>query len=158
MTPPGDLVPSGPVSLENGLRPGELSPDAAAAVAAGIPASTRRAYEGDWRRFASWCSVAGRVALPASAETVTEYATHLAYGLGLKPATIDRALSSIRVAHRSAGETPPDLIGARKVLAGYTARLAHDHDPRARPRRAAAAVPGSLRAMVTTLDPSAAPQ
>lgn len=117
-----------------------------------MPESTRRAYAGDLDRFAAWCASTGRAALPASAETLTEYATHLAYTLGRRPATVDRALSAIRVGHRAAGVVVPELVGARLVLRGYAAQLVDDGDARARPRRAAAADLGVLRALVGTVD------
>jgi site-specific recombinase XerD len=129
-----------------------LSPAAVDALARGIPESTRSAYDGDWKRFTAWCAKVGRRPMPATPETVTEYATHLAYTLGRAPATIDRALSSIRVAHRSAAAPLPDLLGARKVLVGYVDELSKAHDPMAKPRKAAAAGPEAIRAMVATLD------
>jgi site-specific recombinase XerD len=130
-----------------------LSQAAAAAVAAGVPEETRRAYAGDWKRFSQWCAQSGRSALPASAETVTEYATHLAYTLGRRPCTVERALAAVRVMHRTAGAELPELIGARKVIGGWATELAtRKNDPRAAPRRATPAVPASLRLMVGTLD------
>lgn len=65
--------------LAPGNRPLELilSPAAKAALAAGVPESTRAAYAKD---FKDWYAEVGRTALPATAEPLTEYATHLAYG------------------------------------------------------------------------------
>lgn len=135
-----------------------LSPAAVAAVAAGIPDSTRRAYDSDFRAFTSWCSTAGRTPLPATPETVTEYVTHLTTapsartGRPLSPSSIERRLAAIRTAHKAAGVQPAESKGARKVLAGYRARLAETRDPAARTRKAAAAVPDALRAMLAPID------
>ncbi|GIH51632.1 hypothetical protein SAMN05421833_12946 [Microbispora rosea] len=54
-----------------------LSDAARAAVLAGMPESTRRAYARDWSAFTTWCAERGRVPLPATAETVTEYVTFM---------------------------------------------------------------------------------
>ncbi|GAB3278297.1 site-specific integrase [Actinocorallia lasiicapitis] len=143
-------VPAGELGTDRGL-----SVEAAAAVAAGVPEETRRAYAGDWSRFTAWCSSpdVARKALPCTAETITEYATFLK-GQGLRPGTISRALSSIRVVHRTAGyPAQPDLLGARKVISGWADELARTrNEPRAVPRRAAPAVPTSLKLMVGALD------
>ena len=37
--------------------------------------ATHTAYESDWRAFAAWCASAGRVALPATGETLALYVT-----------------------------------------------------------------------------------
>lgn len=135
-----------------------LSPAAAAAVAAGVPDSTRRAYDSDFRAYTAWCATAGRTPLLATPETVTEYVTHLTTALSprtgrpLSPSSIERALAAIRTAHKAAGVQPPESKGARKVLAGYRARLAETRDPAARTRKAAAAVPDALRAMLAPID------
>ncbi|MBG0818329.1 tyrosine-type recombinase/integrase [Planomonospora sp. ID82291] len=129
-----------------------LTPETIAAIQRGVPESTRNAYSGDWQRFTTWCGREGRTALPATPETVAEYATHLTWKEGKAISTVDRALSSIRVRHAAAGLAKPDLTGARKVLTGYADHLARIGDPRAQPRRAAAADLPSLRAMLTAMD------
>jgi len=83
----------------------------------GTPANTRRAYEGDWRRFQDWCTRLGQRLLPASPQTVILYVTHLAdptrtadchSRAGMcKPATIDRAVSAISYFHRLNGFVSP---------------------------------------------------
>lgn len=132
-----------------------LTPAARAAIEAGVPASTRRAYTRDWQQFAHWCAAAGRVPLPATPETITEYVAHLTTApreRPLAPSSIERALAAIRTTHRTANLAPPETKGARKVLAGYRERLALAHDPAARPKRAEPALPETLRAMLDTLD------
>ncbi len=137
-----------------------LSGAALAAMAAGIPDSTRAAYSGDWSRFTTWCSTASRTPLPATPETVIEYVTELTTqprpgtGRPYSPSSIERALASIRTAHRSANLQPPETKGARLVLRGYTDTRARSKDPAARTRKATPAMPDSLRAMIATLDRS----
>lgn len=135
-----------------------LSDAARRAVAAGVPDSTRRAYDSDMSAFTAWCRAAGRTVLPATPETVTEYVTHLTTapsrrtGRPLGPSSIERALAAIRTAHKAADVPAPETKGARKVLSGYRQHLALTKDPAARPKRATPAVPAVLRDMLATLD------
>lgn len=136
-------------------RTGGLSAEARAAVEEGIPAETRRGYAGDWARFTAWCASTGRRALPATGDTLTEYLTHLK-GEDKSPATMDRALASIAVAHAAAELPKPSTVGARRVLKGHEAERKRSKDPRWRPRRAAAATPPVLRKMVAATDTATA--
>jgi len=112
-----------PMGAQLALLPDALQPDRAAAeegdraaVARPLPLDelaerarayfddarserTRRAYAGDWRRFADWCAQQGRVVYPAEPETVALYLAHLAE-LGRKRSTLERARAAIAVAHR----------------------------------------------------------
>ncbi len=67
--------------------------------------STRRAYRSDWKKFSSWCCLAGLPGLPATPEVVATYITHLASSK--KVATISRSLVAISQAHKLAGFTSP---------------------------------------------------
>ncbi|WP_055625773.1 tyrosine-type recombinase/integrase [Streptomyces hirsutus] len=136
-------------------RTGGLSAEARAAVEEGIPAETRRGYASDWARFTAWCADTGRRALPATGDTLTEYLTHLK-GEDKSPATMDRALASIAVAHAAADLPKPSTVGARRVLKGHEAERTKSKDPRRRPRRAAAATPPVLRKMVAATDTATA--
>lgn len=130
-----------------------LSPAAKAAIAAGVPESTRVAYANDLEDFADWCAAVGRTPLPATAETLTEYATHLAYGPKPRtPSSIERARSAIRNAHRSLALQPPDSLGLAKVVKGYRAKLAEAKDPKAKPQKATAATKDSLINVTGALD------
>lgn len=129
-----------------------LSPAAKAALAAGVPPSTARAYGKDVSDFVDWCAEVDRSALPATAETIAEYATYLAYTLSRSPSTIERVRSAIRGAHRAAGMDPPDSIGLAKVVKGYRLALSEAKDVKATPRRATAATKGALSAMTENLD------
>ncbi len=63
------------------VRSAEVFPDLSGEVAARIERSmasarsgaTRRAYDSAWRRFETWCTVAGHHALPAHPATVAAY-------------------------------------------------------------------------------------
>ena len=59
-------------------------------VEASRAASTRRAYDGDWRRFSAWCQARGAPALPASPALVAVYLSALA-AAGQAPPSIGRA-------------------------------------------------------------------
>jgi integrase len=154
-----ELVPTTPAALPAPADPDRhLSPAARQAVEAGIPDSTRRAYDADWAAFTAWCSTTGRTPAPATPETLTEYVAHLTTaprprtGRPAAPSSIERALAAIRTAHRAAGLPAPETKGARKVLSGYRAALALAKSPAARPRRAAPATPDVLREMLAELD------
>ncbi|MFI1726401.1 tyrosine-type recombinase/integrase [Streptomyces sp. NPDC020489] len=142
-------------SVSTSVPTGELSAAARAAVAEGIPAETRRGYAGDWQRFTAWCARTGRRALPATGDTLTEYLTHLKTE-DKSPATMDRALASIAVAHAAAELPKPSTVGARRVLKGHERERKKSKDPRRSPRRAAAATPPVLRKMVAATDTTTA--
>lgn len=137
---------------------GGLSPAARAAVAAGTADATRSAYSRDWDAFTAWCAEADFTPMPTAADTITEYVTHLTTtlrartGKPYKPATIERAIAAIRTAHAAADVPIPSTKGARMVLRGYRGRLAVAKDPAARTKKAAAAVPSALRAMLAGVD------
>lgn len=134
----------------------ELSDAAIEALAAGIPDSTRAAYKADLKCFARWCAETGHSGLPATANTLTEYATYLAYTKSSSPATIERARWAIRRAHRAAGHPIPDSNGLANVLKGYRDHLAKTKHAKAKPQKATAADIDALAAMIARLDLSTA--
>ena len=67
--------------------------------------NTRKAYAADWQDFTEWCDGRGESDLPASPDTVARYITALAETH--KPATLQRRLASISVAHQAAGYPSP---------------------------------------------------
>jgi integrase len=67
--------------------------------------NTRKAYATDWQDFVEWCIERGEAALPASPDTVARYITAMAETR--KPATLQRRLASISVAHQAAGHASP---------------------------------------------------
>lgn len=142
----GNIVPA------TAPAPELLSDVARQAVAAGMPASTRRAYQHDIARFSDWCQDTGRGGLPTTGTILTEYATHLAYELGWTPAAIERSRWAILKWHKLAEQPTPSTEGLKAVLKGYRAHLAKAKDPKARPRKASPAGRDSLQAMLDTLD------
>ena len=85
-------------------------------------ANTVRAYESDLRAFCTWCQVRGLSCLPATAETLSLYVADIAEVV--KPATLQRRLAAIAVAHRAAGyDSPTSHEVVRSVLAGTRRRL-----------------------------------
>jgi hypothetical protein len=73
----------------------------------------RRAYARDWDAFSCWCATLGRPALPASADTLALYLTHLAdRGLRHSTKVATKQLAQVRVVldvHRG----PPIAPGTR---------------------------------------------
>ena len=127
-------------------------PDATAAlIAEAVPENTALAYRSRWRSFEAWCTRAGRVALPATAQTVAAYLTHLATECGLKATTVDAHLTAIRAVHRAAGATTPDALTARKVVVAAQRREAA-RDGRYGPRKAVPVMAADLPAIVAACD------
>jgi Phage integrase, N-terminal SAM-like domain len=132
-----------------------LPPETAALIREAVPENTALAYRSRWRSFEAWCRGAGRVALPATAQTVAAYLTHLAVGRGLKATTADAHLTAIRAVHRGAGAAPPDGLAARKVVTAAQRREAA-RDGRYGPRKAVPVLAGDLPAVVAACDPRTA--
>ena len=127
-------------------------PDATAAlIAEAVPENTALAYRSRWRSFEAWCTRAGRVALPATAQTVAAYLAHLATERGLKATTVDAHLTAIRAVHRGAGATTPDALTARKVVVAAQRREAA-RDGRYGPRKAVPVMAADLPAIVAACD------
>ena len=131
-------------------------PDATAAlIAEAVPENTALAYRSRWRSFEAWCARAGRVALPATAQTVAAYLTHLATERGLKATSVDAHLTAIRAVHRGAGATAPDALTARKVV-GAARRREAARDGRYGPRKAVPVMAADLSAIAAACDETAA--
>lgn len=77
--------------------------------------ATRRGYASDFRQFQKWCDAQGLAALPASPATLVLYLTDQA-DLGRAVATLERALISIRKAHRDQQLDDPTGHSALKTL------------------------------------------
>jgi integrase len=67
--------------------------------------NTIRGYRSHFRQFQSWCSVAGRCALPAAPETIACYLSERAGHL--RPVTLACHLAAISKAHKTAGLASP---------------------------------------------------
>ena len=129
-----------------------LVPDETAAlIREAVPENTALAYRSRWRSFEAWCRDAGRVALPATAQTVAAYLTHLAVDRGLKATTADAHLTAIRAVHRGAGAALPDGLAARKVVVAAQRREAA-RDGRYGPRKAVPVMASDLPAIVAACD------
>ena len=127
-------------------------PDATAAlIAEAVPANTALAYRSRWRSFDAWCARAGRVALPATAQTVATYLAHLATDRGLKATSVDAHLTAIRAVHRGAGATAPDPLTARKVVVAAQRREAA-RDGRYGPRKAVPVMAADLPSIAAACD------
>ena len=116
-----------------------------------MPENTALAYRSRWRSFEAWCRDAGRVALPATAQTAAAYLTHLAVDRGLKATTADAHLTAIRAVHRGAGAAPPGGLAARKVVVAAQRREAA-RDGRYGPRKAVPVMAADLPAVVAACD------
>jgi integrase len=113
--------------------------------------NTKAAHAWDWAAFTEWCAREGRVPLPATAQTLLDYVTHL-IGHPYAPASIDRAMGSIRAIHAERGyEDQPSVRPARRILRAYRRQWSDDGN---RVRKATPVKVDSLRAMVDTCDPS----
>jgi len=109
-------APATPTTASNALVPlSDLATAAAHYVEQAHADNTRRAYQGDWRAFETWCSVHSLQALPASSQTLELYLTHLARR-GLKASTIRRARIAIGLAHGHADEARPDKHARIRAL------------------------------------------
>jgi hypothetical protein len=128
-----------------------VPPATATLIAEAVPENTALAYRSRWRSFEAWCTHAGRVPLPATAQTVAAYLTHLATERGLKAATVDAHLTAIRAVHRGAGATTPDALTARKVVVAAQRREAA-RDGRYGPRKAVPVMAADLPAIVAACD------
>jgi hypothetical protein len=129
----------------------EVPPATATLIAEAVPENTALAYRSRWRSFEAWCTRAGRVALPATAQTVAAYLTHLATERGLKATTVAAHLTAIRAVHRGAGATTPDGLTARKVVVAAQRREAA-RDGRYGPRKAVPVMAADLPAIVAACD------
>ena len=133
----------------------QVPDETAALIKEAVPENTLLAYRSRWRSFEGWCREAGRVALPATAQTVAAYLTHLAVDRGLKATTVGAHLTAIRAVHRGAGAAAPDALTARKVVTAAAKREAA-RDGRYGPRKAIPVMAADLPAVVAACDPGTA--
>lgn len=108
-----DAIPS--ALLQDEIKQARSYADASRA------ASTRKAYEADWRAFTAWCAERGLTHSPADPRVVAVFLSGEA-ARGCAPPTVNRRLAAIGWAHRRAGLQPPQKTeGAAaivEVLAG----------------------------------------
>lgn len=127
-----------------------LSPGARDRIERSVPENTKDAYRRQAAGFIAWCERHDRTTLPATAETLAEYVSHLC-DLDRAPTTIEQAIATIRVAHRQAGyKNQPDTDRALQVL------KTHKRDRAAAGKRKKKSTPVTLdvlRALIDATDP-----
>lgn len=126
----------------------DLAQRAAKTIEDAIPENTRRAYKGDLRRFAEWCTSTGLAAMPAKPETIALYMRALA-DTAHAASTIMRACAAICTAHTRAGHPSP---WAHPLVADMRAALRRELGTR--PKKKHAADDDVLRRMLAVV-PSA---
>lgn len=140
---PAEVVPHDPNT--------DLSPAALDRLDRSIPENTKTAYRRQARDFVAWCEERGRDTLPASAQTLADYVSHLC-DEDKAPSTIEQAIATVRVAHRQAGyKGQPDTEAALRIL------KTHKRDRAEQGKRKKKAPPVTidvLRAMVDVANPA----
>ncbi|ORJ92528.1 integrase [Prescottella equi] len=108
-------------------------------MAASRSDGTMRAYASAWRRFETWCSRNGHVALPAHPTTVAAYLVDAADTVtpdntpAYAPATFSKWVAAIAYVHRRSNHTSPtDHETVRATLSGIRRAIASSGD---RPRK-----------------------
>lgn len=91
---------------------GDLLGSAAENIEAALSHNTRRAYQGQWNRFAQWCCTMGLpLQMPIDERILLAYLTHLQKE-GKAASTLTQAYAAIREEHRVRGVDPvPRLDG-----------------------------------------------
>ncbi|MDX3353878.1 tyrosine-type recombinase/integrase [Streptomyces sp. ME01-24h] len=140
---PAEVAPHDPNTV--------LSPAALDRLDRSIPDNTKTAYRRQARDFVAWCEERGRDTLPASAQTLADYVSHLC-DLDRAPSTIEQAIATIRVAHREAGhDGKPDTRAALRILKTHKRDRAEQGK---RKRKAPPVTLDVLRAMVDVANPA----
>ncbi|MGW4505675.1 tyrosine-type recombinase/integrase [Streptomyces sp. NPDC004436] len=145
----GELANGSDRAIERHDPDALLSEGARARLARALPPNTKRAYERQGRAFTDWCTVNGRTPLPATQQTLADYVSHLA-DENKSPATIEQAISAVRMAHRLAGHKGlPQTDAALFILRTHKRDRAQAGQ---RTRKAPPITLGPLRAMVDCTD------
>ncbi|MGY1833319.1 site-specific integrase [Geodermatophilus sp. SYSU D01180] len=118
-------------------------------VAAAKADNTRLAYADDWRAFTRWASGRGfPTTLPVDPIVIAAWLSSLA-DAGAAPKTIERRLTGLADAHRSAGHlNPAHSAGVRAVMRGIRREAIRNGH---RPRKARALTTSQVRALVEDL-------
>ena len=140
---PAEVVPHDPNTV--------LSAAALDRLDRSIPENTKNAYRRQARDFIAWCQERGRATMPASAQTLADYVSHLC-DQDKAPSTIEQAIATIRVAHREAGhDGQPDTRAALRILKTHKRDRAEQGK---RKRKAPPVTLNVLRAMVDVANPA----
>ncbi len=81
------------------------SEELAGAAQGGLSENTQRALKSDLAIYTAWCDARGRIALPASPETIAAFVDDMAASRAA--ATVRRYVASVAAAHRSVGGGKP---------------------------------------------------
>jgi site-specific recombinase XerD len=152
-TETGEALPVVPDPADPVVDGGLVLPGDLASVGRYVEASkadnTRRAYQSDVRAFDAWATGRGiDPTLPVDPLVVATWLSSLADG-GASTKTIERRLSGLADAHRSAGHpSPSDSEGVRQVMRGIRRSAARAGR---RPRKARALSAQQVRALVEDL-------
>jgi hypothetical protein len=111
-------------------RPAALSPAtdrelqrAERYAASALAPANHRAYENDWRVFATWCAARALTPIPAAPATVAAFLADEA-DREFRPVTIARRAAAIAAAHRAQDHPNPcDSGGVAAVLSGIRRQL-----------------------------------
>lgn len=108
----------------------EIDLDALVEYRANQSEATRNIYEGDFRRFETWCKSVGEKAMPTKPETLCRYLITLAKE-GKELGTLRRAASAISFIHALSRKPPTSDALVSAVMSElkhkyYAARLEHD--------------------------------
>jgi integrase len=140
-----DLVAPQPEALTAHLQ--DVAQRAQAYASASKASNSKRAYSADWHDFTAWCEQHGRVALPATAQTVALYLTERA--ASCKVSTLERRLTTISLAHGAAHhDNPTKATEVRAVMSGIRRTKG------TAPAQKEPILTADLRAMVATLPES----
>ncbi|WP_329103199.1 integrase [Streptomyces sp. NBC_01439] len=142
MLRPGQAVPTtadAPTYSEADFR---ISQETAELLDDAPPANTSRTYTSAWKKFGEWCAAEGRVPLPCTTATFTEYVGHLVRA-DASPATIRVHMSAIRSQH------PDDQKPGTKEAGKMVRKHARSRANRA-PRKAPPVTPSLLGSLVAT--------
>jgi len=110
-----------------GVNMRALKEQRARLLSSGLAERTIEAYQEDWDDFLGWCRAAGRVPLPATAETLELYIVDRA--ASCKIWTLRRRLSGITAAHKGAGYGL-EKSGALAVIRSLRRERGDDAEPR----------------------------
>jgi site-specific recombinase XerD len=108
--------------------------------------NTIKAYEHGWKKFARWCSEAGRIPLPATPSTVLDFATCRIESGHYRLSTIRTEMHSIQFRHVQNGVESPVDHRVKELLRNASRKL------RERPRGKRALTPNHLRTICETLE------
>lgn len=138
-----------------------LGDAARGAAGAGLAPGTRHTYDREFREFELWCEEHGRESLPATSETMAEYAAYLCCdrpvldrgglpvpgAFGVAPSSARRMLMSVSAAHKHGGFPAPPMTEADLVVRECEARLADERDLGTASRKAMPPSPAALADM-----------